>query len=143
MRYSIAVTGAAAAASAAIADLAAAASDQVSILEIHVFTTAATACDFALSRTTAIGTRTTPTTVVAEDSTKPAGTATSAVAWSVAPTISATNMRSAFLPANAGAAVMWTWAPNQLIVPVSGSVVLVNRAAVAAPATRVTFIVDE
>lgn len=142
-RYTIAVTGAAAAANAALADLAAAASDQVSLLELHLFNTAATLSDIALARTTAIGTRTTPTTVVPEDPTKPPGTATSAVAWSVAPTISATNMRAATLPANIGAGIMWTWAVGQLIVPVSGSIVVVNRGAGAVGATRITFVVDE
>lgn len=125
-RYSIAFTKASITATGAIVDLGTAATDRAKILELGWTVAAMTGTtptmSVGLSRTTAIGTRTTPTTLLAEDSGDPAGTSTAATAWSVAPTIAASPLRR--LSVNAiGAGMVWSW-PTGLVVPVSSSVVL-------------------
>lgn len=140
-RYALALAPTAVGAGLAAFDIATAATDRVSVLEIGVFVQTAVALDVSIARTTAVGTRTTPTTMAAEGP-DPAGTASMATAWSVAPTISATDLRRAMLPGNIGAGIIWTWAPGQFYIPVSSSIVVVNRGALG-PALRVYAVVEE
>lgn len=126
-RYAIGFSKASITATGAIVDLGTASTDRCKILEVGWTVSAMTGTtpvmSVGLSRTTAVGTRTTPTTLLAEDFADPAGTTTSATAWSVAPTIAATPLRR--LAVNAvGAGIVWAWPPGGLIVPVSASLVL-------------------
>lgn len=126
-RYSIGFTKTGIAAAGAIIDLATASTDRAKILEmgwtVSAMTGTSPVLNVGVSRTTAVGTRTTPTTLLAEDFSDPAGTATLASAWSVAPTIAATPLRR--LAVNAiGAGIVWTWPMGAFLVPVSSSVVL-------------------
>lgn len=127
-RYSVAFSKSGIAAAGAIVDLGTAASDRARILEfgwtVSVASGTTPVLTVGLSRSTAVGTRTTPTTMLAEDFGDPAATSTSATAWSVAPTLAATPLRR--LAVNAvGAGIVWTWpTAGGLLVPISGSVVL-------------------
>lgn len=131
-RYHVAFTTPAAAAGAAFADLRAGASDRVRVLEIGLFHTAATASTPSLERSTTLGT--TSTTVVPQpgDPAEPACNAVVGTAWSAAPASTAVPMRRVGLPANIGAGIIWTFGYGDLLIPVNGSLVLMNRAAGAA-----------
>jgi hypothetical protein len=142
-RYSIAFSKAAVTAAGAIVDLATAATDRARVLElgwtVAALTGTAPSASIGLSRSTAVGTRTTPTSLLAEDAGDPAGTTTSATAFSVAPTLAAAPLRR--LSVNAvGAGIVWTW-PDRggLIVPVSSSLVL---HAVTVGGTTPSFTID-
>jgi hypothetical protein len=142
--YTLGVVTPAPAANGFFFDLAAAATDRLNIREIGVSLNAATASTLALFRSTAIGTRTTPTTGLAEDPADPAGTGTIATAWSVNPTMAAAALRRLALPATAGAGIVWTWPYGKgLVVPVSASIVLQNVGAAAASALSVYVTWDE
>ena len=142
-RYSLSFTKASITAAGAIVDIATASTDRAHIVEFGWTVTTAggttPVLTVGLSRTTAIGTRTTPTTVLAEDFADPAGTTTSATAWSVAPTLAATPLRR--LSVNAvGAGIVWTWPTSGgLLVPVSGSIAL---HAITVAGTTPTFTLD-
>lgn len=142
-RYSVAFTKSGLTAAANIQDLATTATDRAKILEIGWTVSAVTgttpAMAVGLSRTTAVGTRTTPTTLLAEDSGDPAATTTTTGAWSVAATLAATPLRR--LSVNAvGAGIVWTWpSAGGLIVPVSGSIML---HAISVSGTTPSFTVD-
>lgn len=142
-RYSIGFTKASITAAGAIIDLATASTDRAKILELGWTVSAMSGTSPVLtvgvSRTTAVGTRTSPTTVLAEDAGDPAGTGTLASAWSVAPTIAATPLRR--LAVNAvGAGIVWTWpVAGGLLIPVSASIVL---HAIAVAGTTPNFTID-
>lgn len=141
-RYSIGFTKASISAAGAIVDLGTAATDRAKIIEIGWTISAMTGTtpvmSVGLSRSTAIGTRTSPTTLLAEDAGDPAGTTTSATAWSVAPTLATTPLRR--LAVNAvGAGIVWSWPVGALVVPVSASIVL---HAVSVTGTTPVFAVD-
>lgn len=142
-RYSLGFTKASISAAGAIVDIATASTDRARILELGFFVTAAGGTTpvmvVGLSRTTAVGTRTSPTTVLAEDPGDAAGTVTSATAWSVAPTLASTPLRR--LTVNAvGAGVIWTWpTAGGLIAPVSASIAL---HAVSVTGTTPSFTLD-
>lgn len=142
-RYSLAFTKSAITAAGAIADLGAASTDRLHILELGWTVSAVSGTtpvmSVGLSRTTAIGTRTSPTTVLAEEAADPVGTGTVATAWSVAPTLAAAPLRR--LTVNAvGGGIVWTW-PDRggLVVPVSASVAL---HAISVSGTTPSFTVD-
>lgn len=142
-RYSLGVQKATITAAGAIFDVATTTTDRAHIVELGIFTSVASGTTpvltLGLFRSTAVGTRTTPTTVLAEDFADPAGTATAATAWSVAPTLAATPLRR-FVTNAVGGGVVWTW-PTQggLTLPVSASVV-VNAITVAG--TTPSFTLD-
>ena len=95
--------------------------------EIGVFLNAATASLFGLGRPAAIGvTPTTPVTFLAMDLASPAGTVTSALAWGTGPPVPAAFLRRAGLPGAIGNGIIWTFGPRELVIPVSGSIVLWN-----------------
>lgn len=140
-RYSIAFSKASVTAAGAVVDLATAATDRARVLELGWTVAAMSGTNpvlaVGLSRSTAVGTRTTPTTLLAEDTGDAAGTTTMASAWSVAPTLASVPLRR--LSVNAiGAGIVWTWA-NGLVVPVSASLVL---HAISAAGTSPNFTVD-
>lgn len=140
-RYSLAFTKASITAAGAIVDLGTASTDRAKILEVGWTVAAMTgttpAMSVGLSRSTAVGTRTSPTTVLAEEPGDPAGTGTLATAWSVAPTLAASPLRR--LAVNAvGSGIVWTWAAG-LVVPVSSSIVL---HAISVSGTTPSFQVD-
>lgn len=90
---------------------------------------AATASIYRLNRPTAIGTRTTPTALIAEDPDDPALTGItltdSALAHSVQPTLASVDLDRVALPATIGAGWIFTF-PKGLIIDVSMSICLVN-----------------
>lgn len=142
-RYSLGFTKSGIAAAGAIVDIATAASDRARILELGFFVTAATGTTpvmvVGLSRTTLVGTRTSPVTVLAEEVADAAGTVTMATAWTVAPTLAANPFKR--LTVNAvGAGVIWTWpSAGGLSLPVSGSVAL---HAISVTGTTPSFTID-
>lgn len=142
-RYSLGFTKGSITAAGAIVDLGTASTDRAHIVEIGWTVTVASGTTpsmvVGLSRSTAVGTRTSPVTVLAEEFADPTGTATSATAWSVAPTLASTPMRR--LTVNAvGAGIVWTWpAAGGLTVPISASVVL---HAVSVSGTTPSFTLD-
>lgn len=148
-RYSLGFQKASVTAAAPIADLAASATDRYRLLELGVFVSAMTGTTpvltMGLFRSTALGTRTTPTTVLAEDNADAAGTATVATAWSANPTNAATPMRR-FVVNAVGAGVVWTWPQNGLMVANSLSLVL-QAITVAGTTPNFTldgyFVIDE
>lgn len=149
-RYSLGVQKAAVTAAGALLDIATTTTDRGHIVELGVFTSAAggttPVATLGLFRSTAVGTRTTPTTVLAEEVADPAGTITVATAFSVAPTLAANPMRR-FVTNAVAQGVIWTWPEKGgLSIPVSGSVVL-NAIAVSGTTPSFTFdcyvVVDE
>lgn len=129
--YSIARTSAVTTTANAAADVAVSTGLRPRVMEIGVFLGAATASTYGLNRTTAIGTRTTPLALLAEDPADPALTGItlvdSAVAFSVQPTFAASDLRLIALPATIGTGMVWTF-PKGLVVAVSSSIAVVNRA---------------
>lgn len=126
-RYSLGFQKSGLTAAGVIADLAASATDRPRILELGVFVSAVSGTTpvltMGLYRSTAIGTRTSPVTVLAEDNGDAAGTATVAVAHSVAATLAANPLRR-FVVNAVGQGVIWTWPVNSLYVANSLSLVL-------------------
>lgn len=141
-RYSLGWQKSALTAAGPIADLAASATDRYRLLEMGVFVSAMTGTTpvltMGLFRSTALGTRTTPTTVLAEDNADAAGTATVATAFSVNPTNVATPHRR-FVVNAVGAGVIWTWPQNGLMVATSLSMVL---QAITVAGTSPSFTLD-
>lgn len=101
------------------------------LTEVGVFLGAATASTYGLARTTALGTRTTPTALIAEFNSDPALTGITlvdaAIAWTVQPTISGTDLRRIGLPATIGTGVIWTF-PRGLTPAAQLGFAVVNRA---------------
>jgi hypothetical protein len=101
------------------------------ITEVGVFLGAATASTYGIARTTTLGTRTTPTALIAEAQGMPALTGItlvdSAIAWGAQPTISGTDFRRIGLPATIGTGVIWTF-PRGIQLQAQLAVGIVNRA---------------
>lgn len=118
------------------------ATGRIEVVEIGIFANTAVTADLALFRTTAVGTRTTPTSFLPED---PAHTlasgASMATAWSVAPTVAATALRRVQIPANVGSGVIWTW-PDDALYIANGLTLIVTQSATA-PAYRGYVIIEE
>jgi hypothetical protein len=128
-------------------DIAAGAVHGAEIAELWLSNSAATAAVVGLIRTTAIGTRTSPTAMTnqtTENAPASSGTPelTVASAWSVAATLATLYLRRASIPAVIGGGFVWTF-PEGLLVPISGSVMLVNLGAAAWPAMDATIVWDE
>lgn len=105
-----------------------AAADRAALIECGVFMGAATASTYSLGRPAAAGvTPTSPVTVLAEDPAAPAGTVTSALAWSTSPTSPTNDLRRWASPATIGTGVIWTF-PRGLLIAVSSNLVLQNLA---------------
>lgn len=115
----------------AASDMATSTGVRPKLMEMGLFLGVATASQFSLRRTTALGTRTTPAALVAEDPGDPALTGItlvdSAVAFSVEPTESTTKLRIIGLPATVGAGVIWTF-PRGITLAVSLSLAIIHDA---------------
>lgn len=144
--YAVADRSASLTGPARLAEIRTASTDKIYIREIGVSVgVAGAAPTIGLIRPNAIGvTPTSPKLGQPEDTSSPAGTAQSAVAWGTAPTLPGTPiyMRRVGLPATLGAGWIWTWNPGEeLIVPVSSSLLIDLIALSASVATAVDFYV--
>ena len=93
---------------------------------------AATASKIGLGRPAAIGV--TPTTPVDFQLRNPndvlaSGALQSALAWATPPTIPAQFFRVQGFPATIGSGVIWEFGPEEIVIPISSSLVLWNMAA--------------
>jgi hypothetical protein len=135
--YSLAQTSTSTTSANAAADVATPTANGVrpKLMEYGLFLGAATASTFSLRRTSALGTRTTPTALVPED----AGDETlagiklvdQAVAFSVEPTEVTAKLRSIGLPATIGVGVIWTF-PRGITIAQQLSLVIIHDATNAA-----------
>lgn len=111
------------------ADMACSTGVRPKLMEWDLFLNAATASIFSLRRTSALGTRTSPVALVAEDPGEPALTGINlvdmAVAFSAEPTELTAKLASIGLPATIGTGVIWTF-PRGLTLANSLSFVIVN-----------------
>jgi hypothetical protein len=105
------------------------------LMEYGLFLGAATASTFSLRRTSALGTRTTPTALVPED---PADVTLAgimlvdqAVAFSVEPTEVTAKLTSIGLPATIGVGVIWTF-PRGVVIAQQLSLCVIHDATNAA-----------
>ena len=129
--YSLANLTTATGTGAAALELRTASTDRIRLEEIGLSLNAATASTFGIGRPAAIGiTPTSPITWLAQDPGSPAGTAQTALAWAIGPTIPANFFRRWNLPATIGAGFILFF--DNLWVAVSSSIVLWNLTAVSA-----------
>ncbi|MDQ3024752.1 MAG: hypothetical protein M3R04_10325 [bacterium] len=133
--YSLAQTSVVTVSGNAAADVACSTGMRPRLMEWGLFLGAATASTFSLRRTSALGTRTTPTALIAEDVSDPALAGINlidmAVAFSVEPTELTTKLRSIGLPATIGTGVIWTF-PRGITVATSLSLAIIGDATNAA-----------
>jgi hypothetical protein len=110
-------------------DVACDSTERARIMELAFMLSAAAASTYGLNRPTALGTRTTPVALLAEDPADgdPAEGLDSALAWSVQPTLATDDLRRIGLPATIGTGIIWTF-PRGLVIAQSKSIALVNRA---------------
>lgn len=117
------------------ADIACATAPRPRLMEWDLFLGAATASVFSLRRTTALGTRTTPAALVAEEPSDPvlsgAFLVDMAVAFSVEPTLVAAKLASIGLPGTVGTGIIWTF-PRGIAIANSLSLAIVLDATSAA-----------
>lgn len=129
--YRLSVTGTSTTSGNAAADVACSTGVRPKLMEWDLFLGAATASTFSLRRSTAIGTRTTPVALVAEDPGDPALTGINlvdmAVAFSAEPTEATVALARIALPATIGTGVIWTF-PRGVTIANSLSLVIVNDA---------------
>lgn len=113
-------------AATAALELRTAATDRAALMELDVFMGAATASIFGLGRPQAIGiTPTSPVTLLAEETSDPAATTQTALAWGTGPTVPLNFFRRINLPATIGAGIIYTF-PRGITIPISSSIVLWN-----------------
>lgn len=135
--YSLAQTSTSTTSGNAAADVATPTANGVrpKVMEYGLFLGAATASTFSLRRTSALGTRTTPTALVAEDAGDEAlagiKLVDQAVAFSVEPTEVSAKLRSIGLPATIGVGVIWTF-PRGITIAQQLSLVIIHDATNAA-----------
>lgn len=144
--YEIADRSASVTAAARLAEIRTTSTDRAHVKEIGVSVgVAGAAPTIGLIRPNAIGvTPTSPKTVQAGDPGSPAGTVTTAVAWGTAPTLPGTPvyLRRVTLPATLGAGWVWAFSPEQLVIPISSSLLIDLIALSAAVATAIDFYVS-
>jgi hypothetical protein len=142
---SLALTTSATASAADLWDLVATAAVNVRLMELHIFLNTAVATKVGLFRTSAEGTRTSPTTFNNEDPNDQTPLSTSALAWSVAATKAATALRRLTLPATIGAGIISTWGPRGLVIPkgTTAGLILSNTAGAVIGLLDITAVVDE
>lgn len=126
-----------------VLELRAPSTDRARLLEIGVFSEAATALNLALFRTTTIGTA--GTAVTPEKGSLADGTA--AVSVVTGPTggvLASTALRRVSIAGTTGAGIVWTFVrgETEVIVPLSGSIMLRNDGAVG-PAITWYIVWDE
>lgn len=135
--YSLAQTSTSTTSGNAAADVASPTASGVRprLMEYGLFLGAATASTFSLRRFTALGTRTTPTALIAEDIGDEAlagiKLVDQAVAFSAEPTEATTKFRSIGLPATIGVGVIWTF-PRGITIGQQLSVGIIHDATNAA-----------
>jgi hypothetical protein len=142
-RYHAGFSTPAAAAGAAYADFRTTSTDRAHILEIGLFLNAATASSISLARSTTLGTTSTTVAGVAGEPGEPAATMLVGTAWSGAPAGTGVPIRKITLPANIGAGVVWGFGYNDLIIPISASLVLLNFGAGAGSVLNGYVVWDE
>ena len=142
-RYTCAFATPAAATNAALFDIRSAAGDRVRVLEIGLFSTAATAVTPSLERSTTLGTTSTTVVPQAEEPGDSAATSVVGTAWSGAPASTAVPLRRIALPANIGAGFIWSFGGAGLIIPVSSSLVMMNRLGTTGPVMNGYIVIDE
>lgn len=129
--YSLAQRGTATTSGNASHDVACSTGVRPRIMEWGLFLGAATASLYSLRRTSALGTRTTPTALVAEEPGDPAlagiNLVDSAIAFSAEPTEVTPKLRNIGLPATIGVGVIWTF-PRGLVIANSLSLAIINDA---------------
>jgi|GEM_PF-941533 len=129
--YSIAQRGTATVSGNAVIDVACSTGVRPKIMEWGLFLGAATASIYSLRRTTTLGTRTTPTALLAEDPGDVALTGInlvdSAIVFSVEPAEATTKLRGIGLPATIGTGVIWTF-PRGVTIANSLSIATINDA---------------
>lgn len=142
-RYECAFATPAAATNAALFDIRTGATERIRVLEIGLFSTAATTVTPSAERSTTLGT--TSTTVVPQPLDTGDATATSVIgtAWSVAPASTAVPLRRIALPANIGAGFIWTFGGSGLVIPTSSSLVIMNRLGTTGPVMNGYVVIDE
>lgn len=121
-------------------DVVGASNKQGRLLEVGLFLSAATASTYGLNRPSAIGTRTTPVALNAEETTGQTSNFDTALAWSVQPTLATDDLRRIGLPATIGVGVIWTF-PRGLLTELSKGFALINRATNGA--VNAYWVVDE
>jgi hypothetical protein len=101
---------------------------RVRLMELGVFVAAATASQFGVGFSGAVGvTPTSPVDYIKHDPSDvlATGVIQSAVAWGTAPTIPTAYLRRISLPGTVGTGVIWTFGDG-IIMPVSSSLILWN-----------------
>jgi hypothetical protein len=142
-RYHVAFTTAAAATNTALVDIRTASTDRVRVLEIGLFNTAATAATVSVERQTTLGTTSTTVVPQAGEPGDPAATVLIGTAWSSAPASTAVPLRRMTVPANIGGGVIWTFGYGDLVIPVSSSILVMNRGAATTGIMVGYFVLDE
>lgn len=144
-RYTIGVRTPAAATNAAYTDLRTGATRRVNVLELAIFSTAATATSLGLVRPATLGTASTTAAPQPSNPADPASGSLVGTAWSAAPTIAATPvyLRRAQLVAAIGAGMVWPFAPGELWVSTASSLLLWNFGAAAGAALDVYLTIEE
>ena len=96
------------------------------VMEWGITLAAATASTYGLNIPTAVGTRTSPVSLLLESEagTTPASECTSALAWSVEPTEATDNLRRVGFPATIGVGVIWTFPRGICVAPSTGLMIL-------------------
>lgn len=141
-RYAYSGKAQATAANTNIIEVRAAATDRVRLRQLHVSIEAATALNLALFRTTVIGTAGTAVTATKQDNAEGAASA-SVVTGPTGGTLETTAVRRFFLPAAAGASVMYVFeGDDEIVLPVSGSLMIRNDGAIG-PAITWTLETEE
>lgn len=114
--------------------------ERTRVYEVGIFNAAATAGGLLLGRANAIGiTPTSPITLLGLD-TGDTEVAQTAIAWGTAPTLPTNPLRVFEYAAAIGAGMVWTW-QDGLIIPLSGSIIIWNRAASSSALFSIYFVV--
>lgn len=129
--YSIGRLGTATTSGNAVFDVACSTGVRPKIMELGIFLSVATASRYGLFKTSALGTRTTPVALIAEDPGDPVlagiNLVDSAVAFSAEPTEVANEYRTIGLPGTIGVGVIWTF-PRGITIANSLSLAIINQA---------------
>ena len=129
--YSIGRRGTVTTSGAAVYDVACSTGVRPKLMEFGLFLGAATASTYGLYKTSALGTRTSPVALVAEEPGDPAlagiNLVDCAIAFSAEPTEVANEYRKIGLPATIGTGVIWTF-PRGLVIANSLSAGIINQA---------------
>lgn len=142
-RYQVGFTTLASATNVALFDIRTGAADRVRVLEIGLWNVAATSVTLSLERQTTLGTTSTTVVPQAGDPAESAATSLIGTAWSVAPASTAVPMRRVVLPANVGAGVIFPFGFGDLVIPVSSSLLIMNRGAASSGIMNGYVLLDE